>query len=334
MKAMILAAGLGTRLYPLTAFRPKPAVPFLNRPFIHYSLELLQRAHVQDIVVNLHHLPNSITEAVEAMKTEDQAPPQIVFSHEDKILGTAGAIGKVRDFLAGDTFVVCNGKIYFEEDLQRAICFHHERESIVTLLLVPYSEGDSYGSVFMDKENNITRFGSRKQKINSDLPYVFTGVHILEPEIFDFIPDAPSDTVKDLYPRLIEEGHSVRGFVSQADWCECSTPQRYLSKSLEVLKRKGLENLIEAETRLPYRGVVASLSVELNTTSFLENSILWDRVRVGQNSSLCNVIIADGVELAPETHLRNAIVTPLRGTTEEKLAAGAWVKENYLIWPL
>ncbi|MFQ5929750.1 MAG: sugar phosphate nucleotidyltransferase [Acidobacteriota bacterium] len=334
MKGMILAAGLGTRLYPLTAFRPKPAVPFLNRPFIHYSLELLQRAHVKDIVVNLHHLPNSITEAVEKMKTEDREPPQIVFSHEDKILGTAGAIRKVRDFLAGDTFVVCNGKIYFEEDLQHAICFHHEMESIVTLLLVPYSEGDPYDPVFMDRENNITRFGSGKQKINSDLPYVFTGVHILEPKIFDHIPGGSSDTVKDVYPRLIEEGHPVRGFVSQGYWCECSTPQLYLSKSLEALKRKGLKNLIEGETRAPLRGVVASPSVELDSTSFLENSILWDQVRVGRNSSLCNVIIADGVELAPETHLRNTIVTPLRETTEDKLAAGAWVKENHLIWPL
>ena len=332
MKGMILAAGLGTRLHPLTEFRAKAAVPFLNRPLIQYSSELLMRAHVDDIVINSHHLPNSIRDAVNAMMTAGQETPQILFSHEGEMLGTGGAIGKVRDFLAGDTFVVCSGKIYFETDLDRAIRFHQETESMVTLILVPYREEHSYNPVLLDQHNNITGFGQKKNGTPSETPYVFTGVHILDPEIFDFIPEGASETVQDIYPRLIEEGCGVRGFVSEAYWCECSTRRGYLLKSLEVLQRRGLENLIEGEISSPCQGVVAAHSVQVDSGSVLKSSILWDQVRVGRNSSLSNVIVTEGVTLGPETHLENVIVTPLLEKTQHWQTAQR--VDNYLIWPL
>ncbi len=332
MRGMILAAGLGKRLHPLSVFRAKAAVPFLNRPLIQYSLALLMRAHLKEIVINSHHLPNSIRDAINPMMSEGQETPQILFSHEEEMLGTAGAIGKVRDFLAGDTFVVCSGKIYLEQDLDRAIRFHHEMESIVTLLLVPYSEGDPYNPVFLDKQNNITGFGPREKGTGSHQPYVFTGVHILAPEILDLIPEGPSETVNDLYPRLIEDGYGVRGFVSEAYWCECSTPQNYLLKSLEVLQRRGLENLIEGEISSSCQGVVATHSVQVDSGNILKNSILWDQVRVGRNSSLSDVIVTEGVTLGPDTHLENVIVTPLLEKTQHWQTAQR--VDNYLIWPL
>lgn len=332
MRGMILAAGLGKRLHPLSVFRAKAAVPFLNRPLIQYSSELLMRAQLTEIVINSHHLPNSIRAAINTMTSEGQETPQILFSHEEEMLGTAGAIGQVRDFLAGDTFVVCSGKIYFEQDLERAIRFHHEMESIVTLLLVPYSEGDPYNPVFLDKQNNITGFGPGEKGTHFHQPYVFTGVHILAPEILDFIPEGPSETVNDLYPRLIEGGYGVRGFVSKAYWCECSTPENYLSKSLEVLQRRGLENLIEGEISSPCQGVVAPHSVQVDSGSILKNSILWDQVRVGRNSSLSDAIVTEGVTLGPDTHLENVIVTPLLENTQDRQTAQR--VDNYLIWPL
>ncbi len=329
---MILAAGLGTRLQPLTDFRAKAAVPFLNRPLIHYAWELLAGAGVQEIMINSHHLPHSIEDAVKGMEAEGQEAPGILFSHEEKMLGTAGAIAKVRDFLAGDTFVVCNGKIYFEEDLNQAIRFHHETESLVTLLLVPYSDEDSYNPVFLDEKNNITGFGPTKSPTHSQKPHVFTGIHILDPKIFDFIPDGPCDTVNDIYPRLIEEGHRVQGFVSRAYWCECSTPQRYLMRSLEVLQKRGLDNLIEGEGSPLCQGVVAPRSVQIDSTSVVKDSVLWDDVKVSPNSSLSGVIVTDGVRLGPGTHLEDAIVTPFPGKTEPLQAAQRL--GDSLIWPL
>jgi NDP-sugar pyrophosphorylase family protein len=331
MKGMILAAGLGTRLRPLTHFRAKAAVPFLNRPLIHYAWELLIGAGLQEIMINSHHLPHSIADAVQSMSIEGQKTP-ILFSHEAEMLGTAGAIGKVRDFFAGDTFVVCSGKIYFEQELDRAIGFHQETESLVTLVLVPYSDKDPYNPVFLDEQNNITAFGPIRNGTHPDKPHVFTGVHILDSKILDFIPEGPSETVNDLYPRLIQEGHRVQGFVSTAYWCECSTPERYLMRSLEVLRKRGLDNLIEGEASPLCQAVVAPRSVHIDGTSSVKDSVLWDDVKVGQNSSLSGVIVTDGVTLGAETHLENAIVTPLLEKTEP-LGAARRVGDT-LIWPL
>ncbi len=329
---MILAAGLGTRLHPLTEFRAKAAVPFLNRALIHYAWELLAGAGLQEIMINSHHLPHSIEDAVQDMSTGGPETPPILFSHEAEMLGTAGAIGKVRDFLAGDTFVVCSGKIYFEQELDQAIGFHQETESLVTLVLVPYSDEYSYNPVLLDEQHNITGFGPITNGTPPDQHHVFTGVHILDPKIFDFIPEGPSDTVQDIYPRLIEEGYRVQGFVSRAYWCECSTPQRYLMRSLEVLQRRGLDNLIEGEASPLCQGVVAPRSVQIDGTSVVKDSVLWDDVKVGPNSSLSGVIVTDGVTLGPETHLENAIVTPLPKKTEP-LQATQRVGDS-LIWPL
>ncbi len=332
MKGMILAAGLGTRLLPLTKFRAKAAVPFQNRPLIHYVWELLAGAGLQEIMINSHHLPHSIEDAVQDMSTGGQETPPILFSHETEMLGTAGAIGKVRDFLAGDTFVVCSGKIYFEQELDQAIGFHQETESLVTLVLVPYSDEYSYNPVLLDEHNNITGFGPITNGTPLDQHHVFTGVHILDPKIFDFIPEGPSDTVQDIYPRLIEEGYRVQGFVSRAYWCECSTPPCYLMRSLEVLQKRGLDNLIEGEASPLCQGVVAPRSVQIDGSSVVKNSVLWDDVKVGPNSSLSGVIVTDGVTLGPETHLENAIVTPLPEKTAP-LQATQRVGDS-LIWPL
>lgn len=330
MKGMILAAGLGTRFRPLTHFRAKAAVPFLNRPLIHYAWQLLTGAGLQEIVINSHHLPDSIEDAVQTMRTEGQNAPPILFSHETEMLGTAGAIGKVRDFLAGDTFVVCSGKIYFEEELSQAIRFHRERGSLVTLVLVPHS--DHYNPVFLDDHNNITGFGPMQSETSSQKPYDFAGVHILDPKILDFIPEGPSETVNDLYPQLIQEDYRVQGFVSPAYWCECSTPQRYLMRSLEVLKNRGLENLVEGETSPLCQGVVAPRSVQIDSTTVVKNSILWENVKIGPNSSLTGVIVTDGVTLGAETHLENAIVTPLTEKADPS-AAPQRVGDSF-IWPL
>lgn len=332
MRGMILAAGLGTRLFPLTLFRAKPAVPFLNRPLIGYSLELLRRACVDKVVINLHHLPESIMDAVRT--TEDSA--QVEFSHEDVILGTAGGIGKVRQFLAGsETFVVCNGKIYFEDDLRDALDFHRQSGAMATLVLVHHPAADGFHPVFMDESNNMTGFGGPESRNESHQGYTFTGVHILSREILRFIPAGVSDTVRDLYPELMRQGFPVKGFVSPAYWCECSSRRRYLERSLDVMRRRGRDNLIESEAvQARCRGVMAGPLVEADKSCLLEHCVLWDNVRVGRNSSLRNVILSSGVILPPETHLQDAVVTPLPEKPAPEVTAAGWIRENCLVWPL
>ena len=185
----------------------------------------------------------------------------------------------------------------------------------------------------MDQKNNITNFQPLVQPVSSSAHYVFTGVHIVDPKVLDYIPDGPSDTVKDIYPKLMAEGHTVRGFVSDAYWCECSTPRRYLEKSLEMLRRHQIDYRKSGSLSSLSHGVVAGQGVEISKNSVVEDSVLWNKVRVGKNSSLRNVIITAGVELAAETHLRNAIVTPLLGKSPDQ-GTESWFRDNHLIWPL
>ena len=329
---MILAAGLGSRLNPLTLFFPKPAVPFLNRPLIQYSLDFLHQAGIRDIIINTHHLPHEIHNASQSNKTENSFKKPI-FSHEPELQGTAGAITRARDFLDGDTFVVCNGKIYFEERLTDALHFHQKQQALVTLVLIPHVEKSGFNPVFMDKNNRIVSFKSPQEEDYLQ-PYTFTGVQILDPKILDFLPDRPSDTINDIYPNLIEKGYLIAGFVSQSYWCECSTPQRYLLKSLEVLKKRNIENLVNSPIQAYCHGVIAGGSIKIQQGSYLENSILWDQINIGQNCSLRSVIVTNGVNLEPTTHLNNAIITPLPKNTDKQVISGAKIQNNYLIWPL
>src|SRR5689334_21473821 len=132
MKEVILAAGFGTRLWPLTEDRTKPAIPFLNRPLIAYVVDNLAAYGIRDIIVNLHHQPESIRRA---LGDGTAMGVRIRYSLEEEILGTSGAIDRVRDQLRDDDFIVINGKIVTDIDLGAAVREHRERQAIATLVL-------------------------------------------------------------------------------------------------------------------------------------------------------------------------------------------------------
>ncbi len=294
MRALVLAAGFGTRLVPLTLFRAKPAIPFLNRPIIHYSLEMLNRAGIEQVIVNLHHLPDTVRQAV------GDAFPRVQYSLEPQILGTGGAIAKVRDFLCGDDFVVCNGKIYFEEDLAAVLSFHRESGAVATLVLVPPDQNPGFNPVFLSPDRRVRGFGPRYQPRPGDAPFVFTGVHVLSPQLLDRIPDGPSDSVRDLYVQLVSEGKRVAGFVSRAYWCETSTPSRYLEKSFEVLRRKGLRE-----------DIIAAGTSRVCPSAKVRHSVIWDHVAIGERAYLNEVIAVGNISVPAGSQFEKAVLTPL-----------------------
>ena len=133
---MVLAAGLGTRLQPLTRLRAKPAVPFLGRPLIHYSLDLISELNPTAIVVNLHHLPETVLSAVQQYKRPgDGKPLEVLFSEEATIQGTAGGVRQAGKWLEADHVVVINGKIYSDLELSTAVGFHCREEALATLVV-------------------------------------------------------------------------------------------------------------------------------------------------------------------------------------------------------
>ena len=147
MKAVILAAGFGTRLWPLTEDRTKPAIPFLNRPLIAYAVDYLAAHGIRDIIINLHHQPESIRRA---LGDGSALGVKIHYSFEEEILGTSGAIDRVRDELLDDDFIVINGKIVTDIDLHAAMREHKEHDAIATLVLKENGAREHFSIVEID----------------------------------------------------------------------------------------------------------------------------------------------------------------------------------------
>ncbi|OJT25952.1 nucleotidyltransferase [Archangium sp. Cb G35] len=234
MKAMVLCAGLGTRLRPFTERWPKPAMPFLGQPLFRYHLAVLRAAGVQAVGINTHHLPDVMASTARAECARVGLSLHVV--HEPVIQGTGGGIRGLRDFLAGDDFIVFNGDILFPVDLRPVVAAHRASGAAATMVLLPMPENEKYAAVEMDAQQRvrrIARFGPGGEGLS---PWHFTGVHIMSSRVFDFMtPEGPEDINRDVYVRMMEAGLTVRGEVVRSYWSDLGTPSRYLSTVRDVL---------------------------------------------------------------------------------------------------
>src|SRR6185436_7166690 len=183
MKGMILAAGYGERLWPLTADRTKPALPVLGKPLVGYVAEYLAHHGVDDIVVNLHHRPESVRSS---LGDGSRFGVHLEYIHEPVILGTSGALDNARDYFTSETFVVINGKLITDIDLTAALETHRRTGALATLILKQNLARERF-SVVETSEGKVTRF-SGMPRPDDETPLMFTGIQILEPRIFEYIP--------------------------------------------------------------------------------------------------------------------------------------------------
>ena len=239
MRAMILSAGYGTRLWPLTEDRTKPAIPILGKPLVGYVAEYLARYGCDEIVVNLHHRPESVRRA---LGDGSRFGVKLHYVEEPVILGTSGALDNARALLEGDTFVVINGKIITDIDLNAALEVHRRTEAIATLVLLPNPACERF-SVVEATDGCLRGFGGmpkRDEYADKDAPLMFTGIQILEPKIFDYIPRGVfSHSATDVYPQAMANGEVIAAHVAHGNWYELSTIPRYLDISLMLLAQSG-----------------------------------------------------------------------------------------------
>jgi mannose-1-phosphate guanylyltransferase / phosphomannomutase len=296
MKAMILAAGFGTRLWPLTVGRTKPAIPFLNRPLIAYTIEYLKRYGVGDLIVNLHHEPDSVRAHI---GDGSDYGVRINYSIEEpEILGTSGALDRVRDQLDKETFIVVNGKIITDIDLGEAIATHRGRKALATLVLLPNRDRERFSEVRITEDSRIAEFAGFPKPGDPQTPLMFTGIHILDPGIFDYIPRGVfSDSVRDVYPKAMADGKIIAAHVAGGAglWRELSTIERYLAISLEFLRREGLDTIMDE-------------GCEIESGATIERSVLWKRARVGRGARLTECVVGDDVIIPPGAEFTRAAI--------------------------
>lgn len=299
MRAMILAAGYGTRLWPLTIDRAKPAIPFMGRPLVGYVAEYLARYGFRDVVVNLHHRPESVREA---LGDGSRFGARFHYVEEPSILGTGGAIENARVLLDTDAFVVVNGKIATDIDLSAALETHRRERALATLVLQTNPARERY-SVVNARDGLVTGFGGYPTSDNAgeDAPLMFTGIQVLDRRIFEYIPRGDqgqavfSHTVTDVYLPAIERGERVAAHVAEGYWYELSTVRRYLDTSVELLKKEG-------------RGVEAGEGSKIDAYASVEESVLWEDVHVEGSARVRRSVLGAGVRVRDGEVFENVAV--------------------------
>ncbi|MBF2035641.1 MAG: NDP-sugar synthase [Leptolyngbyaceae cyanobacterium T60_A2020_046] len=279
MKAMVLAAGKGTRVRPITYTIPKPMIPILQKPVMEFLLELLRQHGFDQIMVNVSHLANEIEGY---FRDGQRFGVEIAYSFEGRIvdgelvgeaLGSAGGMRKIQDFspFFDDTFVVLCGDALIDLDLTEAVRQHKEKGAIATIITksVPLKQVPSYGVVVTDANGRIKSF-QEKPKVEEALSTdINTGIYVFEPEIFDYIPSGQEfDIGGDLFPRLVANDAPFYAIRMDFEWVDIGKVPDYWQAIQDVLtgKVKGVE--IPGQEIRP--GVYAGLNVRAN----------WDKVNI------------------------------------------------------
>jgi NDP-sugar pyrophosphorylase family protein len=291
MKAMILAAGYGERLWPLTADRTKPALPVLGKPLVGYVAEYLAGHGVNEAIVNLHHRPDSVRAS---LGDGARFGLKLEYIHEPVILGTSGALDNARDFFDDHTFVLVNGKIITDIDLALAFETHRRTKALATLVLKKNDARERF-SVVETRDGLVQRFGGMPAE-SGDVPLMFTGIQILEPRIFDYIPRGIfSHTTTDVYPQAIARGERIAAHVGEGIWYELSTLRRYLDISLALLKAKG-------------QTLYSGTNTTIDNSAAVQHSILWNDVAIEGGATVARSIIGDAVRVAGDERWEDAVV--------------------------
>lgn len=300
---MILAAGFGTRFRPVTYTLPKPMVPLLNKPLIAWAVDSLLAAGSNEIIVNLHHLP----EALERYLTEAYAGRVTFhFSFEEEILGTGGGVRRVRPQLDGETdfFLVNGDTVQFPrwDDLVQA---RRNRNSIAAITLRHPPPNDRFTPVFFDN-GLVTGFG---KGVGEAL--MFSGSHVISSRIFRHLPDKEfSGIVDEVYQPLLDTGtETLGGVVDDGLWFDIGTPQRYLSAMLGLLAADVAKPAAIAQSSR-IRGTVERSTVGARSVveGELRDSAVWDDCTIGEQVRLERCIVAHGAAVKGPLELKDALI--------------------------
>jgi NDP-sugar pyrophosphorylase family protein len=312
MKAMILAAGLGTRMRPLTLKRSKPVLPVLNRPLLHWTLEMLASHGVTEVMINLHYLPRTVRAAV---GDGSRFGVKVSYSVEPEILGTGGGPRKVRRWIGDEPVLLLNGDVVFDFDLTRLRRQHDRSGAPATLALIPNPDPRRYSPVVTGPDGRIRSLAGLPRPARGTVS-MFTGVHILDPSLLDRLAPGPSDTVRDLYSPLIAEGRPPLGVRLKGPWYDLGSPSLYLAshQSLLASRFRGLRrgSLIHPEARVhPRARVIRSVvgkGAVIAEGAILRGSVLWDRVKVGRDAVVEESVLATGVRVEDGESLRASLL--------------------------
>ncbi len=279
MKAMILAAGKGTRVRPITYIMPKPMIPIMQKPVMEFLVELLREHGFNQIMVNVSHLSEEIENY---FRDGQKFDVQMAYSFEGKIvngelvgdaLGSAGGLKKIQDFspFFDDTFVVLCGDALIDLDLRSVVEWHKAKKSLATVVMktVAKEEVSSYGVVVTDDDGRILDFQEKPKVEDARSNNINTGIYIFEPEIFNYIPSGIQyDIGADLFPKLVAANAPFYAIAMDFEWVDIGKVPDYWQAIQDVLK--GNINNVKIPGHEVRPGIFTGLNVSVN----------WDKVEI------------------------------------------------------
>lgn len=311
--ALVLTAGLATRLRPLSFVRAKAAMPVAGEPLVRRILRQLRASGVTEAVLNLHHLPHTITRVV---GDGSDLGVKVRYSWETPVLGSAGGPRQALPIVGATTFLVANGDTLTNVDIAAVLAEHRRSGALVTMAVVPNKEPEKYGGVLVDADAAVTGFTRRG---STERSYHFVGVQIAEADAFASVsPGTVAKSVGDLYPRLIAtRPGSVRACITTAEFLDIGTPDDYLRTSLLLARREAGATLHGARTRV-------------DPAARVEESVLWDDVAVEAGSLVRQCVVADGTRVPGGTSWVGVTLRPTIG----ELASGERRIDGLAVAPL
>ena len=309
LRAMVLCAGMGSRLGGISDELPKPLLPVCNHPLVTYALSLCRGYGMREVAINLHHLGHLITNTV---GNGASLGMDIHYSSESTLLGTGGGVRKMAEFLTHDfrePCVVINGKLVVDVDLEAVLALHRVTGAAATMVLRETPDADEWGAVEVDGDGRVYSILGQKSPAQVAKPpltrCMFTGIHIVEPQLLLRLPpQEASCIVRQGYVPALRAGDVLSGYIIPGYFHEHSTPERYLQGNLNVLRGKA---------RLPYppgplvgvspRAQVAPSATLISPVCIGAGAVIGDGAIVGPE-----VVIGDGARVERDVELAHSVV--------------------------
>ncbi len=322
VKAMVLAAGAGTRLQPLTYETPKPMVPVVNRPVVHHVLDNLLRHGVRRVLLNLHNHPEQVRGYC---GDGSRWSLDIRYSHEKTLMGTAGAIKKAESYFKGSPILVMSGDGLSDIDLSAFYAFHRKRRSVASMVLKAVDSRFEYGVTMTSPTGRIKGFKEKPSWGEFFSNKVNAGIYLFEPEILRLIPKGrPYDFGHQLWPKLLKMGKPIYAYETHSYWCDVGSLAEYRKSQIDVLDGKVRINIpgrqvrrgvwIERGSRIHPKAVLKAPCL-IGKGCFIEKkaqigpyTVVGDRSKIASQAVLKNCILFENVAVGKNVHLSNCIL--------------------------
>jgi len=284
--------------------------PIANRPLIDYTLEALSKEEsVDTVVLAVYYMAESLVRYLGPTKYD----LGIMYSREQRPLGTGGPVKKAKDIMNGDRFMVMNGDILTDFDYKRLIEYHEEKGGVATIALTQVSDPTRYGSVELDWEGRITRFVEKPEYGKAPSNLINAGIYIMEPEILDYIPDEGKVRIEtEVFPKLAEE-NKLYGFESHGFWMDIGEPQDYLGANAMMLTKNNLNECGESPEIDPSVVIRKPCNfgdnMRIGADSIIgPNVSMGNGVQIGKGCRIENSVVFDGVTIEDYSSVKSAIL--------------------------